>query len=166
MHSPSLHWIKLQNFLKKQFLKFEEKKVWKKNCRISQLLRVYILFGYQIRFFTLVFYIGTNHLCVDFERHFIQNSLNKLLFTLLHYWFVNCDIFLSLDLLLILNKSQKVLKDNFMIRNIHDNNYYNMYLIIFSCLWIQVFNSHILVYDLLNNDAKLNIYNEFYSQIF
>lgn len=81
MHSPSLHWIKLQNFLKKQFLKFEEKKVWKKNCRISQLLRVYILFGYQIRFFTLVFYIGTNHLCVDFERCFIQNSLNKLLFT-------------------------------------------------------------------------------------
>lgn len=29
-YSPSLHWIKLQNFLKKQFLKFEEKKVWKK----------------------------------------------------------------------------------------------------------------------------------------
>lgn len=52
-----------------------------------------------------------------------------------------------------------------MIRNIYDNSYmyYNMYFIIFFCLWIKVFNSYILVYDLFNNDVKLNIYNEFYS---
>lgn len=50
-----------------------------------------------------------------------------------------------------------------MIRNIYDNNYYNMYFMIYFCLWIKVFNSYILVYDLFNNDVKLNIYNEFYS---
>lgn len=41
-----------------------------------------------------------------------------------------------------------------MIRNIYDNNYYNMYFIIFFCLWIKVFNSYILVYDLFNNDVN------------
>lgn len=50
-----------------------------------------------------------------------------------------------------------------MIRNIYDSNYYNMYFMIYFCLWIKVFNSYILVYDLFNNDVKLNIYNEFYS---
>lgn len=50
-----------------------------------------------------------------------------------------------------------------MIRNIYDNNYYNMYFMIFFYLWIKVFSSYILVYDLFNNDVKLNIYNEFYS---
>lgn len=43
-----------------------------------------------------------------------------------------------------------------MIRNIYDNNYmyYNMYFIIFFCLWIKVFNIYILVYDLFNNDVN------------
>lgn len=51
-----------------------------------------------------------------------------------------------------------------MIRNIYDNNYYNMYFMIFFYLWIKVFNSYILVYDLFNNDVNwIYIYNEFYS---
>lgn len=41
-----------------------------------------------------------------------------------------------------------------MIRNIYGNNYYNMYFMIYFCLWIKVFNSYILVYDLFNNDVN------------
>lgn len=50
-----------------------------------------------------------------------------------------------------------------MIRNIYDNNYYNMYFIMFFCLWIKVFNSYNLLYDLFNNGVKLNMYYEFSS---